>query len=94
MILLTRVNYYQGFFSGVRFNIFTSWVSIGVSVLGFHLYVAEAYQANQLYSLPFFCAFYLTMNHQTSPIYCFVAIFAECAGNLVIWCKTLRQQLR
>ena len=94
MILLTKVNYNPGLFSGVRFNIFSSWVSIGVSVLGFHLYVAEAYQANQLYLLPFFISFYITLNHHTSSLYCFLAIFAECAGNLVVWCKTLRQQLR
>ena len=85
---------YHLFLTGVGLNIFSFWASLAVTVLGFHLYVAEAYQANQLYLLPFFISFYITLNHQTSSLYCFLAIFAECAGNLVVWCKNLRQQLR
>ena len=82
------------FFPGFGFNIFISLVSLAISVLGFHLYVVEAYQTSQFHLLPFFLAFYLTLSHQTSSLYCFLAIFTECAGNLVIWCKSLRQQLR
>ena len=36
--------------------------------MGYQLYVAEAFQANQIYLLPFFIAFYLTMNHQISVL--------------------------